>query len=209
MPDILIECADCGRRFTWSVGEQHFYRERGLSRPRRCKACRERQKQDRELNGVAAAEIPPQPDIMDPARGSVAAQKSRLKALAKAFDDRPRPWWTTAYFRFGLLVLAILGMSVFWLNRSTSLQPMVAWLLAINLLALFMYRYDKFSAGRQQARIPEVILLGLALLGGSPAAFVAMYSFRQRHKTQSSGFLLGYWSIVAVQILALIFYFSL
>ena len=65
------------------------------------------------------------------------------------------------------------------------------------------------DVGRQQARIPEVILLGLALLGGSPAAFVAMYSFRQRHKTQSSGFLLGYWSIVAVQILALIFYFSL
>jgi uncharacterized membrane protein YsdA (DUF1294 family) len=85
----------------------------------------------------------------------------------------------------------------------------VAWLLVINPAALFLYRYDKFSAGRGQARIPEIVLLVLALLGGSPAAFLAMYGFRKRHKTQSSGFLLGYWSIVALQIVAILFYLGL
>jgi hypothetical protein len=38
--DIAIRCADCEGPFTWTIGEQHFYRDRGLRRPRRCPSCR-------------------------------------------------------------------------------------------------------------------------------------------------------------------------
>lgn len=40
MTDKQITCAGCGRPFTWSAGEQRFFAERGLQRPRRCNTCR-------------------------------------------------------------------------------------------------------------------------------------------------------------------------
>jgi uncharacterized membrane protein YsdA (DUF1294 family) len=42
--DQRIECVDCGRVFIWTVGEQQFYRQRGLSAPKRCSECRERRR---------------------------------------------------------------------------------------------------------------------------------------------------------------------
>lgn len=44
MSDQRIECVDCGRVFTWTEGEQQFYRERGLSPPKRCPDCRRRKR---------------------------------------------------------------------------------------------------------------------------------------------------------------------
>ena len=84
----------------------------------------------------------------------------------------------------------------------------LAWFLAINLVTLLVYRYDKLVAGRGYSRVPEVVLLGLALLGGSLMAYVAMYQLKPRHKTQSSSFLMSYWAIVALQIVGLILYFG-
>jgi uncharacterized membrane protein YsdA (DUF1294 family) len=84
----------------------------------------------------------------------------------------------------------------------------LAWLLALNLVTLLVYRYDKLVAGRGYTRVPEAVLLGLALLGGSLLAYVAMYQLKPRHKTQSSGFLMSYWAIVALQIIGLILYFG-
>jgi len=37
-------CADCGEKFVFSVGEQRFYLSKGLSVPKRCKACRRTRK---------------------------------------------------------------------------------------------------------------------------------------------------------------------
>ena len=46
--DLVRECAECGRRFVWTVGEQEFYKERKMSPPRTCsKECRERRKKER------------------------------------------------------------------------------------------------------------------------------------------------------------------
>src|SRR2546422_9696744 len=41
MPDLDITCADCGEVFPFSEREQDYYRERGLSHPKRCKPCRD------------------------------------------------------------------------------------------------------------------------------------------------------------------------
>ncbi|TLS36035.1 RQC-minor-1 family DNA-binding protein [Pseudalkalibacillus caeni] len=38
--DLLIKCWSCGERFTFTVGEQQFYKQKGFALPKRCKDCR-------------------------------------------------------------------------------------------------------------------------------------------------------------------------
>lgn len=38
------KCKDCGKEFYMSYKEVHFYEERGLNLPKRCKECREKRK---------------------------------------------------------------------------------------------------------------------------------------------------------------------
>ena len=39
--DKLLTCRDCGKEFTFTVGEQQFYQSKGLQHePRRCPDCR-------------------------------------------------------------------------------------------------------------------------------------------------------------------------
>jgi CxxC-x17-CxxC domain-containing protein len=40
MSDQTITCSDCGDAFVFTESEQHFYEEKGLGAPKRCKACR-------------------------------------------------------------------------------------------------------------------------------------------------------------------------
>ena len=43
--DIKIICKDCGQEFLFTVGEQNFYEEKGLTnQPVRCKECRDKKK---------------------------------------------------------------------------------------------------------------------------------------------------------------------
>jgi DNA-directed RNA polymerase subunit RPC12/RpoP len=38
--DKVLICADCGREFIWTAGEQEFYAERGFqNEPKRCPEC--------------------------------------------------------------------------------------------------------------------------------------------------------------------------
>ncbi|WP_407271166.1 RQC-minor-1 family DNA-binding protein [Radiobacillus sp. PE A8.2] len=38
--DLLIKCMECGNRFTFTVGEQQFFKQKGFQHPRRCGKCR-------------------------------------------------------------------------------------------------------------------------------------------------------------------------
>ena len=50
--DRSITCVDCGEEFLFTVGEQAFYAERGLTNaPTRCKSCREKRKAQRDGGG--------------------------------------------------------------------------------------------------------------------------------------------------------------
>ncbi|WP_067725085.1 RQC-minor-1 family DNA-binding protein [Oceanobacillus damuensis] len=42
--DMLLKCWECGNRFTFTVGEQQFYKQKGFDFPKRCKECRDRRK---------------------------------------------------------------------------------------------------------------------------------------------------------------------
>ena len=48
MNDVVLECKDCGRSFTFTKGEQEFYAMKGLSQPTRCPDCRRLRKQQKQ-----------------------------------------------------------------------------------------------------------------------------------------------------------------
>lgn len=49
--DKTLVCKDCGQEFVFTVGEQAFYKEKGLdNEPKRCKECRDKRKALRTEN---------------------------------------------------------------------------------------------------------------------------------------------------------------
>ena len=90
------------------------------------------------------------------------------------------------------------------------LRIFLYYLLAVNLLTFLAYGIDKRKAVRNghrnrhlSRRIPEASLLLLALLGGSPAALLAMHLFR--HKTLHRKFRYGVPIILLVQVAIIIY----
>jgi len=49
--DKIVRCHDCGLDFTWTVGEQDFYLEKGFgsSPPKRCPGCRMEMRRKRRV----------------------------------------------------------------------------------------------------------------------------------------------------------------
>lgn len=80
------------------------------------------------------------------------------------------------------LYAVVLGLLVFGgLVLFTSVSRYMAWLTAWSLVAFGFYGYDKIQAQRSGWRVPEIVLHGLALIGGFPGALLGMVGFR--HKT--------------------------
>ena len=73
-----------------------------------------------------------------------------------------------------------------------------------NILAFCQMALDKHRARTRQWRVPEKVLFGAALLGGSAGALAGMYAFR--HKTRRWYFVVGMPLILAVQT-GLLWYF--
>ena len=71
------------------------------------------------------------------------------------------------------------------------------WLALINLWTIHRFHDDKRRAIAGARRIPEASLLQLALLGGTPGAFLARRLFR--HKTRKEPFSTRLMLIAAVQ----------
>ena len=71
------------------------------------------------------------------------------------------------------------------------------WLLLVNAWTVERFREDKIRAIAGDRRIPERELLHLALIGGSPGAFVARRIFR--HKTRKEPFSTHLQLIAAIQ----------
>ena len=80
------------------------------------------------------------------------------------------------------------------------------WLAGVNLVTFAMYAWDKRAAGRSRRRVAERSLLTAALLGGSPAAFVA--GRMMRHKTVKRSFRVRFALVVVIQLalIALVVY---
>jgi len=76
------------------------------------------------------------------------------------------------------------------------------YLAAINVVTFLLYGIDKFKAQHVRWRIPESVLIGFAVIGGSIGAWLGMMIWR--HKTQHKKFRYGVPLILAAQIALLI-----
>lgn len=77
------------------------------------------------------------------------------------------------------------------------------YLIVINLLGLLIMVLDKFLAIKQLWRIPEIVLMGVAAVGGSVGCLVGMYGFR--HKTRHLKFVVGIPIIIVCHLVVLYF----
>ena len=85
-----------------------------------------------------------------------------------------------------------------------SMHEIFYWYIAIiNALVLVVYGGDKLFAKLDSWRVPEKVLLLLALLGGSIGALLAMQIFR--HKTRHLKFRYGVPMILLLQVAALVY----
>ena len=88
------------------------------------------------------------------------------------------------------------------------LAPLGVYLLIVSLVTLVLFIYDKLRAeqGRVDKRIPELVLLGLSLVGGAVGGIVGMRLMR--HKTRKWYFSWGLPAMIVLQV-ALFLYLRL
>lgn len=108
-------------------------------------------------------------------------------------SGRTSPMVRYALFGFGLAIALTAALWV-WLGADL----LLAWLVGINVATFATYGYDKRIAGSEWMRVPERLLLVLALVGGTAGAFVGMQVFH--HKTLKGSFRIRFWGIAAVQV---------
>jgi uncharacterized membrane protein YsdA (DUF1294 family) len=75
------------------------------------------------------------------------------------------------------------------------------WIL--NVIGFLLNAFDKLQAKSHKQRIPETTLLTFVFFGGTVGSGLAMLLFR--HKTSKTSYLLKFWLIVILQILAICF----
>lgn len=180
MPDEQITCAACGRPFAWTAGEQRFFRERGLSQPKRCPSCR------RARETAQASSSP---------RAATAAPPSR--PVARYARRRPSPRRA-----FGMVTVVIAAVASAALIIFIGAPPLAAWLLGISVVTFLTYGYDKAVAGAGPTRVPEAVLLGLALIGGTFGALLGMLVFRHKTGKNTVPFRVSLAAVIAAQVVA-------
>ena len=83
---------------------------------------------------------------------------------------------------------------------------LIYYLLSVNAAAFALMLADKFKARKNLWRIPEAVLMGSAILGGSVGALLGMYACR--HKTKHPKFTVGIPVILALQIIVVIILYA-
>ena len=86
--------------------------------------------------------------------------------------------------------------------RKYLIYGLLLYLVAINLVAFFLYGIDKWKSRHDKWRITEARLITIALLGGSLGAFLGMKVWH--HKIQHPRFRYGLPLILFLQIAAII-----
>ena len=80
------------------------------------------------------------------------------------------------------------------------MKATIVYLVIINIAAFCLYGIDKSAAIKQKQRIPNKVLLGMAVIGGSVGALAGMYTFR--HKTKKWYYTVTVPVIMMIQITA-------
>jgi len=85
-----------------------------------------------------------------------------------------------------------------WAKQHLSVTLLCLYVLGISLVTFVQYGWDKRQARKQKSRIPEKRLHLLALLGGTPGAFLGQLAFR--HKTRKKRFQVVFIGVALLQI---------
>lgn len=86
------------------------------------------------------------------------------------------------------------------------MEILVPYLFLINAVGFLLMLADKRKAQKSKWRIPERVLIGAALLGGSLGVLMGMRICR--HKTKKPKFFLGVPCILLLQILLFIYIYA-
>ena len=89
---------------------------------------------------------------------------------------------------------------------NTILSLLAYYILAINVVAFFVYGIDKYKAKHDKWRISEATLLMLAVIGGSVGAWGGIKVWH--HKTMHKKFKYGVPIIFFLQIALVIYWYS-
>ncbi len=76
----------------------------------------------------------------------------------------------------------------------------VIYIIIVNIAAFCLYGIDKYAAIKQKQRIPNRVLLLIAVFGGSLGALAGMYTFR--HKTKKWYYTITVPALLLIQITA-------
>lgn len=80
------------------------------------------------------------------------------------------------------------------------MKYLLIYLIIINALGFALMLTDKQKAKKRAWRIPEKVLLGTAVIGGSIGVLLGMEFFR--HKTKHKKFFIGVPVMIALQLAA-------
>lgn len=196
MSDKIIECVKCGRDFTWTEGEQRFFRDRNLNQPKLCQECRAQRNNERRpgMRDINTLRFP-----ADEFRVATPPPKSRNASQRRQTRHIAQP-----IFLFGALAVILAIIPTVVLAGKFSFNTLTAWLIAINSTAFLYYGYDKLLAVLGTIRIPESVLLALEAIGGTLGALAGMQIFR--HKTAKPEFQRRFWIIAAIQLILVLGY---
>jgi len=89
----------------------------------------------------------------------------------------------TGFSILAAILVVVLGLGLYFF---TDWNPFLIWILAASLVTFILYGYDKAQAKRGGARVPEIVLHGLALAGGFLGGWLGRWIFH--HKTRKPAF---------------------
>jgi uncharacterized membrane protein YsdA (DUF1294 family) len=101
-------------------------------------------------------------------------------------------------------ISAIVVVLLFTWGTRRGWSSVVSYFFSVNTGAVLLFLYDKLISPFSVLRIPELVLHGISLMGGSPAALITQRLFR--HKTQKPSFFFVQWGIFILQLTVLVFY---
>jgi uncharacterized membrane protein YsdA (DUF1294 family) len=105
--------------------------------------------------------------------------------------------------KFWIIPFLAAVLLALWLWTSVS-SGLLAWLLAINVIAFFTYWYDKRIAGTGKTRVPELALVSLAFAGGWILAYAAMRLFHHKTGPNSQDFRNKFWGSVVLELVIVV-----
>lgn len=93
------------------------------------------------------------------------------------------------------ILILIIAVPIFLLLRRFG--AIRSLLIVLNVVTFTVWSWDKYLAKRKAWRVPEIILLGLTSVGGTPGAIIGQLVFN--HKSRKKSFLIVFYAIALLQ----------